>query len=490
MPVDTSMYANAVPPPPNPLATMGQVQGLIGSMNQNKLFQQEFAGRQAMGDVIKAATNPVTGETDWDKAMGLLSQDPRGARMLPEFAAQQMARQKTMLEMQQAAQNLAQQRFQAANAALGALLNKTDSKGAPAYTAGDAYAAIADLFRTGLMDGPNAMQWLEAVPRDQTKLTEFLQQAQVRALAPAERKPVTAMVDTGGQVNVVQTGPLPGQVASAGTIDKSMTPGEAAEPVEIFDAITQQMRKVPKSVFAQRAGAGGGRAPGAIVPPGGSPGLPSGPPLGTAPAAAKAGEGSATALNAMYENVGGSGARMFNLRKALEALEKTPTGPGTKTTNYAKSFLAAQTPFDLGRYLPGVNVDEIKNYDEANKYLQQYAQGQAAALGAGTDSKLAAALSANANTSISNLAAREVVKANLGLERYRQAQAQAWEASGSQPHEFNAWNAAWNRNVDVRAFVWDMLTDPERKATIKGMPLKEKSRLLETIQWAQTNGLY
>lgn len=479
MPVDTSIYANAVPPPPNPLATMGQVTQLIGGMNQNKLFAQEFAGRQAMGDVIKAATDPATGVTDWNKAMGLLSQDPRGARMLPEFAAQQLARQKTEIEMQQAAQTLAQQRFQAANAALGALLNK---KGAGP---GDALSTIRDLAVGGILPVQEALKWFDAVPRDEAQFTEFLKQAQVRAMTPAERKPTTQAIDTGGAVQVMQVGPT-GAITNAGALPKTMDPAAAAEPVEIYDATTHQMRKVPKSVFARQTGAGGGGT--APAPSGAGGGVAAAPPLGAGEAAAEAGKGSGIALNELYTNVSGSAARIFQLQKAYEALDKAPTGPGTKTTNIIKSFLLAQTPFELGKYLPGVNVDEIKNYDEANKYLQQYARGQVAATGI-SEGSLASALSSNASTAISSLAAKDVVRANIGLERYRQAQAQAFDAAGEQPENFNKWNVTWNKQIDPRVFVTDLLTADELKTMVTGMNKADKAKFAEAHKWAKANGL-
>lgn len=489
-PVDTSIYQNAAPAPVNPLATMGQVSQLVGSMNQNKLFMQEFAGRQAMGEAITAATNPITGETDWDKFMGILSQDPRGARMLPEASAAQVARQKSELEIRTSAQALAQKEYFAANGALGALASLK------APTPADAYLAIADLYKSQAISGNAAAQWLDAIPADPGQLTEFLKQAQLRALAPAERKPATTVVGAGGTQELVQTGPT-GDITRVGSIPVTMSPSEAAEPVEIFDTGTNQRRKIPKSLFARQtmaAGAppaGGGAVPGAAPAVAGGPGVAAGPALGAEAAATEAGQAAAKAMNEMYAEVGGSGARMYNLQKALEVIGKTATGPGTESRQYIQSLLLA---------LPGVRSidieplnalkDDVKYFDEARKLLERNAQDQMAKMGAGTEAKLASAVTSNASVKMSQLAAKDVIRMDIGLLRYRQAQAMAWESSASRPEEFNGWAATWNRTVDPRAFLWDMMTEPEKKAQLKAMPAKEKNRLLQTIQWAQTNGIY
>lgn len=494
MPVDTSIYANAAPPPVNPLVTMGQVTQLVGGMNQNKLFQQEFAGRQAMGDVIRQSTNPVTGETDWSKAMGLLSQDPRGARMLPEFAAQQIARQANEAALATAQQELQTKRYQAANSALGALLQKTDGKGNLAVTPGDAYVAIADLYRNLVIDQPTAAKFLDAVPRDPAQLPAFLKQAQMLALAPAERKPSVSTVSQGGSVGVLRTGPT-GEVEQVGALPVTMTPGEAAEPIEIFDPATNQARKIPKSLFARQTGAAGG---GAAVAGGGAPGAaPAGPGVAAAPAlgaeaaATEAGSASAKAMNELYAEVGSSGARMYNLQKALEVLQKTSTGPGTETRQYIQSLLLA-LPGVRSIDIDAVNAlkDDAKYFDEARKLLERNAQDQMAKMGAGTEAKLASAVTSNASVKMTQLAAADVLRMDMGLLRYRQAQAMAWEASGSRPEEFNGWAANWNKTTDPRAFLWDMMSEAERRAQLKTMPAKEKSRLLQNIQWAQSNGFY
>jgi hypothetical protein len=77
----------------NPVSTMtgfAQVQNLL---NQNRLFQQTFAARQRLGEIM--STSP-----DLDTAMQRAEQDPVAAPWAPQVASTVMGLNKTTLEMQ------------------------------------------------------------------------------------------------------------------------------------------------------------------------------------------------------------------------------------------------------------------------------------------------------------------------------------------------------------------------------------------------------
>jgi hypothetical protein len=239
---------------------------------------------------------------------------------------------------------------------------------------------------------------------------------------------------------------------------------------------------IPNTAF------GGGAAPANAPQGGGSPVNPAMPgfvptsaPLGHAAAADVAATGSAKAYQDLRNDVQGTPARIYQLGQALHSLQNTSTGPGTATVNNVKSFLLAQDPGVL-KAIGLVDPNTIKSYDEANKYLTAYAANQAGALGQGTDAKLATALSANANTHISNLAAQDVVKANLGLERIKQAQALAFQASGLPPEDFSDWAVKWAKSSDPRAYVMDLITPNERKTMISGMKPAERETFLNSLR--------
>lgn len=504
MPLDTSMYPQA-PTPFNPLEAAMNANQLMGLVNQNKLFQQQFAARQAIGPIYQQAIDPATGVLDTNKLLAEAAKNPATAWMAGDLAQQALGRQLNQVQIQQSLTETQKAQLDKAIAeatfvrsTIGSLAAKENP------TNEDVTAGFVDLVDKKIISAQRAIAELQNVPvNDPVKLKEYLQQQNLAVLdAEARLKavyPDAEQVESGGATNFVRFNRLTGKLELAGTLPKSMSPAEAAEPVEMFDPATNQMRTITKGQFARMQGAGGG-AP-AAVPPGGpgaapaalppaGPGLPAAPPLGTEAAATEAATGAAKAMNDMYAEVRGSAPRIFQLRKALGALQQTGTGPGTETRNYLTSLFTS---------LPGVREsewkwiaelkDDAKFYDEANKYLQQYAQGQAASLGAGTDAKLASALSANASTKISNLAAQDVVKANIGLERYKQAQAQAFEAANVQPENFNKWAANWNRKIDPRVFVFDLMTTEQQKALVKEMKAEEKKTFVATHQWAKQNGL-
>jgi len=206
-------------------------------------------------------------------------------------------------------------------------------------------------------------------------------------------------------------------------------------------------------------------------------------------ASEQAGAGSGADLHGLYQQAAGTSGRLYQLSKALTSLQTAgATGPGTETTQAIASFLNTQVPFGLGKLLPGVNPEQIKSYDEATKYLTQYASSSAGAMG--SDSKLATALSSNASTHISNLAAQDVVKATIGIEREKQVRAQAFAASGLPDDQFDRWAANWSASPagDPRVYAFDLLSPDQRKTVLSGMSAGQKSAFLGQVWQASQSG--
>lgn len=67
-------------------------------MMQNRLYQQEFVAKQAMGGIIQQSIDPETGIPDWNKAGILMSMDPRTSFKAPEFLTQLATQRKLNLE--------------------------------------------------------------------------------------------------------------------------------------------------------------------------------------------------------------------------------------------------------------------------------------------------------------------------------------------------------------------------------------------------------
>jgi hypothetical protein len=84
--VDTSIYGTlGQGAGQNPLAMISQFAGAQNALNQNALFQQTFRARQAMGPLMQQATDPQSGQVDWDKAATLVATHPDTSFLAPEF---------------------------------------------------------------------------------------------------------------------------------------------------------------------------------------------------------------------------------------------------------------------------------------------------------------------------------------------------------------------------------------------------------------------
>lgn len=483
MPVDTSIYANAAPAPVNPLAVAGQVAGIQNAQNQNRLFNQEFAARKAVGQAYQGALDPATGQIDVNKLVAGVANNPAAAFKAGEVGAQ-------ALEQQRGQTALSKEQLDNANTHFQTLADRFGSLAAnPNLSYKDFIQTGGDLIAQGMSRPQDVTGVLGNLPPNATpqQLQAFAKQLQLQALHGSER--VQAMygspmlINNGAGQQAVSVSPMMGTTTPLSPqIANELSPGERAARIPTF--VNGQPGSVPQSAITdpygnaligqQPAGnnpLGSGRYPGQSTPAasgassaGGPAGfVPSGPKMGEGAAADVTATGSAKSLQALHDDVGNSGTRIAQLQTALGALQNARTGAGSDSIQAAKSFLMTLSP-ETAKGL-GVDPERVNNYDEANKYLTAYAMNQAGALGEGTDTKLATALTANASTHISNLAAQDVVKANIGLERMKQAQALAFDASGQSPSQFSKWQTTWNKTVDPRAFVADQMT-PEQYSKV------------------------
>jgi hypothetical protein len=179
--------------------------------------------------------------------------------------------------------------------------------------------------------------------------------------------------------------------------------------------------------------------------------------------------------------------RVFPLQQAAQALKNTDTGPGAETVNQVKSFLLAQTPESLQKYLPGVDPNKIANFDGAVKYLAQYAMNQPGA--AQSDMHLGLAQTANASTHISNQAAQQIVMNTLGLERMKQAAMLQFNQEHPEAGSsiiYQRWlNNKFLPSQDPRGFSWDEQTQEQKQHATQGMTRQDKLRLLTSINLAR-----
>lgn len=84
---------------PNALGMLSGLAQLRNLQNQNALFAQTFAAKQAMGHVFQSSIDPATGEIDYNKALSTAASDPNAAFMVPEMANQIAQRELTKAQL-------------------------------------------------------------------------------------------------------------------------------------------------------------------------------------------------------------------------------------------------------------------------------------------------------------------------------------------------------------------------------------------------------
>lgn len=178
--------------------------------------------------------------------------------------------------------------------------------------------------------------------------------------------------------------------------------------------------------------------------------------------------------------------RIYPLEQAATLLPLTNTGPGTEWVHDIKQFLETQASALGGDAYKIQNA----NYAELQKYLTQVVNSNPMA--AGSDARLASALTGNPSVHISNLAAQNVVKAAIGLERMQQAAVlsfqnpsdmfpkQAAKYGNGAPGRYGDYSRDFSSAVDPRAFIMDLLPQKQRDAvmdSIKGdSPMKKEQQ--------------
>lgn len=437
MAIDTSLYGQ-IQPPQNPLMMAGEAVGISNALQQNRLLQTENQRQQVALDSDQIA-NAWTHLSKAGEAATTLLNEP-GKLSLDSFD----------------------------KGATGILSDRDYPTAMRSGLISDIVGIRSNLQKQIAAQNPQG----DPVATDRI-IRQNLQniatltengRAQLQSIYGAPQA-----VDTGPVTKLVRTG-VGGRMQDLGGIVNGLSPASAAQPVQTMK--NGVAGTVPLGSLAPQ----GEAAPGTLIPPGGQTAAtaaapaqapqphfnPTGLPVGEQGAIEHSATASADQYSGLRADVGQSAARIFSLRQALHGLETAgATGPGTDVVNNAKSFLVANAP-GVAKFV-GIDPEKIKSYDEAAKYLTQYASGAAGSFGPHTDQQLATALSGNASTHISNLAAKDVVKANIALERMKQAQVLAFEKSGQSPSQFADWSARWNTQNDPRAFLVDQMTGDERK---------------------------
>jgi len=494
----------------NPLQVIGNIATIRNQLNENKLFQ----ARQAAGAALQQSIDPTTHQVDQLKYNQLISQNPLIAAAAMDAVQGGQTVQKSGIGIQASQMDLNRAQLLAAyrDMAIGG-----DAAVRKGIKAGN-YPAQIGAIATGGGQGTANPVWTPPQPSSPVPDASAPAPASDNAEPPISASRMAYLsgdpaaiqgvvgsptaVGAGNRTEIVMPSPLAGTTANVGSVTMG-TPPQIAQSdngqLINYNAIPGQSPGASGTVLSvQRQLPVGSQvfAPTPGEPAGGHFGLtsPNGivqsqPLIGAAPAAEAVATSSAQQLAQARAQAATVNTRVLTLKKALSGLQGANTGPGTDFTNNVSSFLQSQVPFGLGKILPGVNPNAIKNRDEADKYLTQYAMAQSSQFGPTTDSRLATALTGNASTHISNLAARDVVKTNIGIERMGAAAQAAFDASGQPPENASKYFAQWGRTVDPAAFVADLQTKAQRQAYMKTLKPADKAQYLQGLRQALQTGM-
>jgi hypothetical protein len=184
-------------------------------------------------------------------------------------------------------------------------------------------------------------------------------------------------------------------------------------------------------------------------------------------------------------------ANIFPYTQALASLGRgVTTAPTTDEVNRMKGW-AGGVARSLG--FNGV-FDSTKNYDELHKWLSQITTNNPVAQG--SDARLAATMSGNANTGIHELASADMMKVGVALMRMNAAASSEWLNNPDIRSKYGYYNNFlnnFNKTVDPRAFAWDMYNDAQKKDLAADLEAHRKdptyaAKLKASLDMVRKNG--
>lgn len=327
----------------------------------------------------------------------------------------------------------------------------------------------------------------QSVKDDPQGLADKIDQHYTQSLSNADRinalMPKLNYVDTGNGVTITKTNPLTGQTNIQGVIPKNLSPSELASTVTIKTPEGKE-EVITKAQLLNMVNNNGGSWNGAMPKTesgytgrypnaeqkspvlGEHGGVLSGAGTESAAAQSALGTSQASAIQSLHNQVKDAPLRISLLEKARQIVgEGTQTGPGTEWRNTARSFIGALSP-EIAEKIGGkdFNADTAK-YEEFRKIMTNYANNVS---GAGTNDRLAAAMTGNANQHIQNLANQDILTMTVAAEKMQAAKDRAWQNLGKEPSKFNAWESDFNnKKMLPEAFVYESMTAPQQKSFIE-----------------------
>lgn len=481
-----------------PLSTGGNsnlLQTLMGA-TQLRGVQQQQQANVAASQAYKAATGP-DGQIDYGKLTAALSQGP-AAYNLPQIQAQINEARNSALTYDKGKLELAQKRTDLLAGGFGGLLASNN------ITPQAVMQIASQGIRQGLFTPEDAVSFTSDMPSDPSKLQAWAKQKYVGFSTDAEKlkavQPQMQTINTGAQQIVSAFDPQTGAPIGQNTaFNNQLSPEAATQPTQVFDPATGTMRSVTRQQFAQMAGGGqpstapgiadqtgqSGLGTGRLQPITQAPGVQTAPALGAADAAQVVGKGAAESSISLQRQADAAPQAIYQLQNMREALSDINTGPNADWRAKAQALALGIAP-DIAQKL-GIDPQKIASQEEFNKFAVQLAQGTAQSLGEGTDSKLASAVSANPNISLSKLGNQQIIDVLIASQRATQAKNMAWQNSGLPPEQYNKFSTSWGKEIDPRVFAAQDMSNDKVWKMVDSLPKREQENFMKS--WAKAQQL-
>ncbi len=491
--IDTSSYPKFQQT--SPLDTVGKVMNLQNTMNQNRLFQQEFQSKLGLSKLYKNAFDPATGQLDPGK---IDFTDPSVTLGLPQAIQNSQEAKKRLIDIDTSQLENTQKHLQALAGYTGRLMK-------PGVTVSDAIGTLSEALTNGVIKPDQFAKAYADLPRipgtdkiDESKLPVWAEAETTKFMAEHDRlnyyNPQPQQVNTPQGTRFER---VPQAMGTAPTDAGGFIPAVPGPTQKTFNPATQREEFVgvlpnggiggaPQAQGAAPAGGMGGQPPAQAAPNAFAPGTPAGPALGEAEAAQATQRGGAEqglALQKRADRVQESKAILGNLLAELNTPGFT-VGPGTKGVADAAKFMNAQ----LGT---NIRVEGNAAREQFEKLAGMYGQSQFQALGGtGANAQLDAVTLTSPNSKLSALGNRGIIAMLNGNEDAIKKKNEEWQKWSAQHGSgtYGQFVTDFQKHFDPRVFQSQYLGDADKKKMISGMSQKEKNDLHSAFVFAKQNG--
>lgn len=509
--VDTSIYNTGANAPLNPFSAISSITGSVNAMNQNKLFQQQFAAKQGVADAMASSIGP-DGSFDTNKFLTTTKKDKRTAWMGPDLVQQLATIQGQQLSNQnQAIQNRTNQAGIVSSYLADSLdqLNDINPKDADASNKAKqvAYKTINNIITDPVLKGTGVEKQIvpivASMPGDYNGIRQLITSHFVRNSAIAgkldQALPKVGLIDTGGGKVPVDANVLR---------NPALARGETSIPNTLPATNTQVNPQTGQASYLGGSfGAPGTQPSGTTASSGGIPQVPQVDasllqPGGGAPGAVVAGQGPGQTAMTQAGGQGAAGrkadaiAQATNAPQRLNVLENIIklSEKGVKTGNgqaYQNELLG------LFANAPGVaaisdplqkrnaEFQEMQKFMETNTVMAQQALG-----GDTTDLSRMQTHMSNPNDDMFPSAIQAMARYGKAAVMAQQGRANAMQkavGASNDPAKEEQFEQDWRNNFDMNAYHIHTMDKPERKQFLKTLKPEQIRKISESRQWLKQN---